>query len=249
MEVQSTPSWAFKVAEHLAFGNLFTPILPRGLSLHDQTVSVVGATNIVATTQMAHHGSEENLAMALVPYRPCWAVGHLALLASFRSEPPASQSQIEDQVVHQSPMDTEEIPAKKCLISILDVVSVSSDAAGLSSPPGDDAVSAWLDPATLSSAAATARPPRPRGSISLPKAMSRKKPSKPLNVQATRHCPRLSNPEGFQHEQLVNKTPPKKRKLLSAEQSSSTQPAFSLDAPPKPIDKTPAPVPLQVLQD
>jgi hypothetical protein len=83
----------------------------------------------------------------------------------------------------------------------------------------------------------------------LPKAMSRKKPSKPLNVQATRHCPRLSNPEGFQHEQLVNKTPPKKRKLLSAEQSSSTQPAFSLDAPPKPIDKTPAPVPLQVLQD
>jgi hypothetical protein len=243
MEIQSTPSWAFQVAEHLDFGNLFTPVLPRGLSLHDQTVSDVRASYFTASPQMAQHGFDGNLAMALVPYRPCWVVGLLALLASFRSEPPVSQNQIENQLVHQSPMDTEEIPAKKCLIALLDAVSDSSDAAG------DDAVSARLDPAPLSSTAATPLPPRPRGSISLPKAVSRKEPSKPLNVQATHRSPRLSKPEGFRHQQLVNRTPPKKRKLLAAEQSSPTHSAFSLDAPPKPTDEMPAPVPLQVLQD
>jgi hypothetical protein len=158
---------------------LFTPVLPRGLNLHDQIVSNVRARYFAASPQMAHHGSDENLAMVLVPYRPCWVVGLLPLLASFRSKPHVSQNQIENQVVHRSPMDTEEIPAKKCLIALLDADFDSSNAAG------DDVVSARLDPAPLSSAAAIALPPRLRGSISLPKAVSRKKPSKPLNVQAT----------------------------------------------------------------
>jgi hypothetical protein len=105
-------------------------------------------------------------------------------------------------------------------------------------------VSVRLDPAPLFSVAATALPSRPHGSISLPKIVSLKKPSKPLNVQATRRSPRLSNPEGFRHEQLVTRTPPKKRKLLFAKQSSPTHSAFSLDAPPKPTVETPTPLPL-----
>jgi hypothetical protein len=44
------PSWDFQVAEHLAIGSLFTPVLPRGLNPHDQTVSYVSASYLAASS-------------------------------------------------------------------------------------------------------------------------------------------------------------------------------------------------------
>jgi len=85
--------------------------------------------------------------------------------------------------------------------------------------------------------------------MSLPKAISKSRSRKPINLEACRRSPRLQNQSGYMHTSLENL--PKKRRLGSASTSTSdsSTSCFNLDAPPSLTDGIPPPIPLKTLQD
>ena len=68
-----------------------------------------------------------------------------------------------------------QVPSKKCLTPLLDVVTSSTG---------------------------TSLPPQPAGYLSLPVVVSKTKPNKPLTTVDSRRSPRLNSIEGFQHIQM-----------------------------------------------